>query len=45
MISTKVEKEGEHKLRHRLTDHYDYDVAMWDLPVVKKLLQRINYIK
>ena len=45
MISTKVEKKGEHKLRRRLTDHYDYDVTMWDSLVIKKLLQRINYIK
>ena len=44
-ISTSVEKQGEHKLRRRLTDHYDYDVTMWDSIVVKKLLQRINYIK
>ena len=31
--------------KRQLTDHYDYDVTMWDSIVVKKLLQRINYIK
>ena len=40
-----IRDRGEHKLKRRLTDHYDYDVTMWDSIVVKELLQRINYIK